>query len=226
MTTNHFDTPELDDAKRELVDRCRRLGPDGLSIGTSGNLSIRVGEWVAITPGSRAYSEIEVDNICVVALDGTKVDGDGVVSSEWPMHSIIYANTDAQAIVHTHTPEVVALSTTCLELPAIHYAIASLGGPVRVVKYSRFGSDELAKGVVDALESRTAAIIQNHGSVTYGANLTDAYNRALLLEWLSEVYRLALQYGEPRILSADELEDVTAEIVRRRNYGGFKAPED
>jgi L-fuculose-phosphate aldolase len=113
---------------------------------------------------------------------------------------------------------VIALSTTCDELPAIHYAIARLGGPVRVVPYTRFGSELLAQGARSALEGRSAAILQNHGAITYGPTLAEAYERAGLLEWLAGVYRRALHYGSPRLLTSDELNEVVAE-VRRRRYG-------
>ena len=134
------------------------------------------------------------------------------------MHLAVYAATSAAAVVHTHSPEVVALSSTCDELPAIHYAITSLGGPVRVAPYTRFGSAGLASAATMALNGRQAVILQNHGAVTYGGTLAEAYERALLLEWLARVYRLARSSGTPRILSAAELDEVTAESDRR-HYG-------
>src|SRR5215469_18193437 len=82
-----------------------------------------------------------------------------------------------------------ALSATCGELPAVHYAITSLGGPVRVAAYTRFGSAGLADAAVAALEGRQAAILQNHGAVCHGPTLAAAYDRAVLLEWLARVYR-------------------------------------
>jgi L-fuculose-phosphate aldolase len=218
-----FSVAACESARHQLVLHGRKMGPDHLSIGTSGNLSIRVGDVVAITPGSSSYDEMKVDDICVVGLDGTKISGKRNVSSEWPMHSLIYAKTDAKAIVHTHSPEVVALSATCSELPAIHYSIAKLGGHVRVVDYARFGSEQLAQNVVAALESRNTVILQNHGAVSYGSNIAQAYSRALVLEWLAGVYRLATQYGQPRILSERELDEVNAEVVRRQ-YGDSDAP--
>jgi len=120
--------------------------------------------------------------------------------------------------VHTHSPEVVALSASRPELPAIHYAITGLGGPVRVAPYVRFGSAGLAEAATKALDGRSAVILRNHGAVTYGRDLAQAYDRALLLEWLARTYRLALSYGEPATLSAAELDEVTAES-RRRRYG-------
>src|ERR1700722_12611626 len=102
--------------------------------------------------------------------------------------------------------------------PAVHFAIAGLGGPVRVAPYVRFGSDNLAAAAVGALNGRSAVILRNHGAVTYGRDLAQAYDRALLLEWLARTYRMALSYGNPATLSAAELDEVTAE-TRRRRYG-------
>jgi L-fuculose-phosphate aldolase len=213
------DERALDLARHELVAYGVRMLDDGLAVGTAGNLSVRVGDVIAISPSGILYREITPENVCVVSLDGEKLSGDANVSSEWPMHSGIYRSTDACAVVHTHSAEVVALSISRSELPAVHYVIAGLGGPVPVVDYVRFGSDGLADGAVSVMASRNAAILQNHGAVTRGATLQQAYERALLLEWLAKVYRLALAYGDPRILSAEELAEVEAE-VRRRRYGG------
>jgi L-fuculose-phosphate aldolase len=158
-------------------------------------------------------------DICLVTPDGTELDNGETPSSETPMHLAIYAaHRAAGAVVHTHSAEVIALSASRQELPAIHYAITGLGGPVRVAPYVRFGSAGLAAGAVEALDGRSAVILRNHGAVCYGRDLAQAYERALLLEWLARTYRLALAYGEPALLSAGELDEVTAES-RRRRYG-------
>jgi L-fuculose-phosphate aldolase len=89
---------------------------------------------------------------------------------------------------------------------------------VRVARYTRFGSEGLAAAAIEALGDRTAAILGNHGAISYGASLAEAYDRALLLEWLARVHRLACSRGEPRILTETELAEVAAEM-RRRRYG-------
>src|SRR5262249_35179726 len=137
---------------------------------------------------------------------------------ELRMHVPVYAATNAAAVVHTHSAEVIAVSATSAELPAVHYAITGLGGPVRVAAYTRFGSAGLAEAAVAALDGRRAAILQNHGAICYGRTLPEAYDPAVLLEWLARVYRLARAHGAPRILSQAELDEVAAE-ARRRNYG-------
>jgi L-fuculose-phosphate aldolase len=214
------DPGELVSARAQLVSYSARLLDDGLAVGSAGNMSVRAGDVIAITPSGMDYADLRPADICLVGPDGTQLDGPDAEtpSSETPMHLGIYAATGAAAVVHTHSPEVVALSASRPELPAIHYAITGLGGPVRVAPYARFGSAGLAAAAVEALDGRHAVILRNHGAVTYGRDLAQAYDRALLLEWLARTYRLALSYGEPAILSAAELDDVTAE-TRRRRYG-------
>jgi L-fuculose-phosphate aldolase len=209
---------QLGRAREQLVRYAGRLVADGLAVGAAGNLSVRVGDLIAITPSGIGYDELTSPDICVTTLTGDEVEAAETPSSELPMHLAVYAATDARAVVHTHSAEVVALSATCTELPAVHYAITGLGGPVRVASYVRFGSAGLADAAVAALAGRQAAILQNHGAICYGATLPAAYDRALLLEWLASVYRLARGYGDPRILSQAELDEVSAE-ARRRRYG-------
>ena len=220
------DSDGLDAARAQLVRYSARLLDDGLAVGSAGNMSVRIGDRVAITPSGISYTEMRSDDICLVGMDGAELQ-----SSETPF----LRDPDAPghlrgdqgpgrgrgrrgAVVHTHSPEVIALSAGRDELPAIHYAITGLGGPVRVAPYVRFGSAGLAASAVTALDGRSAVILRNHGAVTYGRDLAQAYDRALLLEWLARTYRLALSYGEPAILSAAELNEVTAES-RRRRYG-------
>jgi L-fuculose-phosphate aldolase len=209
---------ELQAAREQLVSYCARLIADGLAVGSAGNMSVRVGDLVAITPSGIRYGDLVPPDVCIVTMTGEEVAASETPSTELPMHLAVYASTNAAAVVHTHSAEVIALSATHDELPAIHYAIAALGGPVQVAEYTRFGSAGLADAAAKALAGRSAAILQNHGAICYGRTLTEAYDRALLLEWLAKVFRLACSYGKPRILTQAELDEVSAES-RRRRYG-------
>jgi len=206
-------------AQREgLVGYGRRMARDGLVDGMSGNLSVRAGDLIAITPSGAPYQEMAPADICLVRPgDGSTAAG-GRPSTETPMHLAVYQATDAEAIVHTHSPFVVALSAVLDELPAVHYAMAGLGGLVRVAPYARFGTQELADGAVAALADRTAVILRNHGALTYGASLGQAYDRARTLEWLASVYWHARLLGRPRTLTAAQLDEVR-EATRAIRYG-------
>ncbi len=207
-------------AAESLVRYGRRMNPDGLAVGPAGNLSVRLDDVVAITPSQIRYDEVTPEQICFVTMDGEPVGGEGRVSSETPMHLSVYRTTRAAAVVHTHSPRAVAASTVVEELPAIHYSILRAGGgpTIRVAPYERFGSDELAAVALEGLTDRTAVLLQNHGAITYGRDLADAYERAQLVEWLADVHLSARAVGTPRILTTEELDEVTAESARRR-YG-------
>jgi L-fuculose-phosphate aldolase len=204
--------------RESLVAYGRRMVRDDLVDGMSGNLSARAGDLVAITPSGVPYQDMAPADICMVRPgDGSTAAG-GRPSTETPMHLAVYRATDAAAIVHTHSPFVVALSTVLDELPAVHYAMAGLGGLVRVAPYARFGTQELADGAVAALAGRTAVILRNHGALAYGASLGQAYDRARTLEWLARVYWHARLAGSPRTLTVAQLDEVR-EVTRAIRYG-------
>jgi L-fuculose-phosphate aldolase len=205
--------------RRLVVQFAKRLRPDGLVVLTAGNISVRSDDLVAITPGSFDYDELTPGRICVVHLDGTVAEALLAPSSEVPMHLAVYrAVPDACAVVHTHAPFASALSTVVDELPALHYLIAELGGPVRVAPYATFGSEALAENVARALEGRTAALLGNHGTIAWGDTLEQAYSRTLLLEWLSALYLRSSLLGEPRLLAAEEIDRVAQKL------GSWRAP--
>ena len=131
-----------------------------------------------------------------------------------PFHQLIYAHTDAAAVVHTHSTAAAVASTLVDELPTIHYILAVMGGPIRVAPYATFGSQELADNVVAAIEGRSGVLLANHGAITYGPTIEVAYDRALYLEWVAEVWLRAhsLPGFIPHILGEAEMAEVYAKI--------------
>jgi L-fuculose-phosphate aldolase len=201
----------------------RRMAGDGLVVGTSGNLSIRVGDLVAVTPSGHAYETLTAELVGVHRLDGSAVEAELAPTSELPIHRLIYRHTDAGAVVHTHSTAATVVSTLVEELPAIHYILAVLGGPIRVAPYARFGSPELARNVLAAMEGRSGVLLANHGAVTYGPTIGAAYDRARYLEWVAEVWLRAQALAPaftPRILGAEEMAEVDARIGGAYGTGG------
>ena len=204
--------------REDLVAFARRMAGDDLAPGTSGNLSVRRQDMVAITPSGVSYERMGPADICLVrVMDGAPQPGLRP-STETPMHLAVYRATGAGAIVHTHSPFVVALSTVLDELPAVHYAMADLGGIVRVAPYTRFGTPQLAANAVAALAGRNAVILRNHGALACGPDLTRAYDRARTLEWLARVYWYARLAGTPQTLNEAALTEVS-DATRELRYG-------
>lgn len=206
------------DAWRQVVDTARRTVADGLVVGTSGNVSARVGDVVLVTPTGVPYDRLGPDDLCAVDLAGRPVAGALRPTSELPMHLAVYGATDARAVVHTHAVHATAVSTLVDELPAVHYMTAALGGPVRVAPYATYGSDELAGHMPAALRDRSGCLLANHGTLTYGATLDQAYDRTAQLEWMCRVWLVAASVPgrTPALLPPDELDRVAD---RLRGYG-------
>ncbi|MET8133182.1 class II aldolase/adducin family protein [Streptomyces sp. NPDC005251] len=202
----------------ELVATARRTVTDGLVVGTSGNLSVRVGDTVLVTPTGVPYDRLTHDDIVGVGLDGRQVIGSLRPTSELPMHLAVYRVTEARAVVHTHAAHATAVSVLVPELPLIHYMAADLGGPVRVAPYATYGTPELAENMLRALADRAACLLQNHGTMAYGASLDQAYDRTAQLEWMCRVWLLSSSVPglAPALLSRDQLDEAGE---RLRGYG-------
>jgi L-fuculose-phosphate aldolase len=193
----------------------RRMTADRLVVGTSGNLSIRAGDLVAVTPTGHAYETLTPELVGVHRLDGAAVEAKLAPTSELRFHQLIYQHTDAAAVVHTHSTAATVVSTVVEELPTIHYILAVMGGPIRVAPYARFGTQELADNVLAAIEDRAGVLLANHGAITYGPTIQAAYDRALYLEWVAEVWLRAHALAPaftPRILGEADMAEVYAKI--------------
>ncbi|MFG2261382.1 class II aldolase/adducin family protein [Streptomyces sp. NPDC048720] len=201
-----------------LVATARRTVADGLVVGTSGNVSARVGDVVLVTPSGVPYDRLTPADITGVDLDGRQVLGTLVPTSELPMHLAVYRSTDARAVVHTHAVHATAVSTLVTELPPIHYMTASLGGLVRVAPYAAYGTDELAGNMLAALAGRSGCLLRNHGTVTHGATLDQAYDRTAQLEWMCRLWLTASSVPglTPALLTEAHIAEAGA---RLKGYG-------
>jgi L-fuculose-phosphate aldolase len=211
----------LEGERQQVAEACRRLASEGLVVGTAGNVSARAGEAVAITPTGAMLGELRAEQVTLVDLDGRLVEGELEPTSELDLHLGVYRRYDAGAVVHTHSPMGTALSCVIDELPCVHYQMLLLGGDVRVAPYATFGTPELAASVLDALEERTAALMANHGAITYAGDTATAVELALLLEWACGVYWHAAAIGQPRALD----EDQRAAVVRAALERGYGEPK-
>ncbi|WP_327711761.1 class II aldolase/adducin family protein [Streptomyces sp. NBC_00464] len=193
-----------------VVAAARRTASDGLVVGTSGNVSARVGATVLVTPTGVPYDRLRPQDLVGVDLEGNQVLGELAPTSELPLHLAVYRNTGAAAVVHTHAVHATAVSTLVTEVPSVHYAAAMLGGPVRVAAYARYGTDELAENMLTALRDRTGCLLGNHGTVTYGATLDEAYDRTAQLEWLCRLWLAASSVPgrTPALLTPEQLSEV------------------
>jgi len=215
----------LEEEREAVAAASRKLAAAGLVAATSGNVSARHGDRVAVTPTGGILAELTGGDVAVVDLDGTLLDGPLAATSELDLHLRVYRDHDAGSVVHTHAPVATALSCVLEELPVVHYEMLLFGGPVRVAPYETFGTPELAAATSRALEGRTAALLANHGTVCHGPDLTAAMRATELLEWSANLYLRASALGEPRALDADDQRAVI-EAAIARSYGSTKPSEN
>jgi len=207
--------------RQQVAAGARLLAERGLVLGTSGNLSARRGDLVAVTPTGARLADLDPGQVSVVDREGRVVAGELEPTSELNLHLEVYGRFACGAVVHAHPPVATALSCVVDEVPCVHYEMLALGGAVPVASYETFGTSELAQTVADALEGRRAALMANHGAVVHAADVPAATDLALLLEWACTVYWRAAAIGAPRVLGDDRLAEVAA-VIDRRRYGATR----
>ena len=207
-----------DRAKRQsIIDACREMNRLGINQGTSGNISLRHGEGMLITPTSTPYDTMQADQIVFMKLDRAP-DAGQRPSSEWRFHrDILKARGEVNAVVHAHPPYSTVLAIMGKEIPPVHYMIACAGGDsIRCAPYATFGTEELSRHAVAALENRSACLLAHHGLIAVGASLAKAMWLAVEVETLARQYHGCLQIGTPPHLSKAEIENVR---TRMTGYG-------
>ena len=205
------------EARIELMQVYRAIERAGLSIGNAGNISIRLGEHMLISPTGADGATVTPDDFVLARFDGTALSA-GVPSSEWAIHGGIYAAGLGQAVIHAHPDACVALSCLRRPMPPFHYMVASFGGhEVPCAPYAPFGTQALADGVVDTLGARfNACLMANHGMVCHAPTLQQALARTVKLDMLARQYLLARQAGEVVELTPQEMDVV---LGRYADYG-------
>ena len=183
----------------------------------AGNLSLRLGEAMLITPSGVHPHSMCAEQMARVSAEG-RVDGPAVPSSEWRFHLDLYlARPEVGAVVHTHAPFATALACQRREIPSFHYTVARFGGDdVRCAGYATFGTAQLSQAILAAMEGRSACLMANHGALVVGRDLREAMDRASELEQLCQIYWHALQGGEPVLLDAEQMRQVHQ---RYQSYG-------
>jgi len=205
------------DLRSQLIETTLAMNASGINSGTSGNLSVRNGEGMLITPSGIRYGELRVDDIVFVDRNGDP-QGSKKPSSEWRFHHDIYRQReDAEAVLHAHPQHCTALACLHKPMPAFHYMVAVAGGKnIRCANYATFGTQALSDNVLAALTNRKACLMANHGLVCMDVDLKKVLALAIEIENLAKTYSQCLALGKPVILDDEEMARV---IEKFRNYG-------
>lgn len=208
------------DLRTEIVEAYQELDKLGMNKGSSGNVSARDGTNMLITPSGIPAMEMNPEQVCALSLeDDSGAYGDqSKPSSEWRFHSaILQSRPDINAVVHTHAPFSTILSILRKPIPAVHYMMAAFGTTeLKVADYHTYGTEELSKAVLSAMEGCAGCLMANHGMVVGGPSLYQAMWLADQFELLASQYYHSMLAGTPHVLTDEEIADTVASFA---DYG-------
>ncbi|WP_018872564.1 L-fuculose-phosphate aldolase [Thioalkalivibrio sp. ALJ16] len=209
--------PNENELREALITTALETNRRSLNQGTSGNVSVRLGDGMLITPSGVPYEALRPEDLVFVDADG-RWEASRRPSSEWHFHrAILQERPELAAVIHVHSVYASVVAIQGRDIPALHYMVAAAGGnSIRCAPYATFGTEELSRHALEALRGRTACLLANHGMIAAGANLERALWLAEEVELLARQYVLSLQIGGPRLLDDAEMERV---LEKFRDYG-------
>lgn len=199
------------DAAHEIVRCCRRLWQRGLIAGQDGNVSVRYHPGrLLVTPRGLLKSELTVEDIVEVDLEGRHVGGSRTASTELDLHLRVYRRRpDCGAVVHAHPPTATAFAVVGEGIPGnVLPEVAVLMGDVPLVPYATTGTPALGDAVEPSLESAHAVLLANHGAVTWGGTLAAARIRMETLEHAARILAAARRLGPITQLTPEQMTDL------------------
>ena len=213
----------LEKERQQVVDFGKKMSSEGLTSGTSGNISIynREEGLMAISPSGIGYFETKPEDVVIMNLQGEIVEGNRKPSSEWGLHTEMYkVKPDCRAVVHTHSMYCTVFASLNQPLRAVHYVIGDAGtATVPCAPYETFGTMELAKSAAQTIGESNAVLLANHGMLACGATIESAYGLAKGMEYCAELQYRCMCIGNPVILSDYEMDRV---MEKFKNYGQKK----
>ncbi len=210
--------------KKEIVKYSKLFSIESFSPIRSGNISIRSKlnnkEGFFISPSGKKNLDLTIKDIVFVSLNGD-IEKNKKPSSEWRFHLDLYNSTECNAVVHAHSKFAVICSCLFKKIPSFHYMIALTGRKnIKVANYALFGSKKLSSNILDAIKGSKSCLMSNHGQISLGSNLADAYELANEVELLCEYYYYCRLQKYPKILNNKEMEGVLNKIKSYKGKNG------
>ncbi len=194
--------------KKDLVEICHKLHSKGFVSATDGNVSVRINkDKIICTPTSLPKEKVQSKDLITLTLDGKQISGNRRPSTEIKMHLAIYRKReDVNAVVHAHPVYATAFASSklALDLPVLPEVILNLG-VVPVCEYSTPSTEEVVKSISPFIEKTNLLLLQNHGAVTYGQNLEEAYYLMEKLEHTAKIFSVACYFGGLNTLTRKQL---------------------
>ena len=198
--------------KKEMVEICRQMYQRGYLVATDGNVSVRLNEKrILITPTGVCKGFLSLKDLVTVDYGGKKLTRGPNPSSELLMHLFIHQRRkDVNAVVHAHPPFGTSFAVAGISLnEPILPEIAVFVGEVPLLAYATPSTSEVPDSLKDFVDKHQAFLLKNHGVVTLGKNLLQAYHRLERVEHLAKIYAQAKNLGKVEMLSSSDLEKLS-----------------
>lgn len=216
--------------RRQLARYARWMHRLGFAPGTAGNLSLRLPfgdrfneRRILATPTGCSKALLRPSDMVIVDLDGNFISGTRNVTSEIGMHLAVYrARPDVNAVVHAHPPISTGFASCglALDAPLCAEIIMTLG-KIPLAPYATTGTDEVAASLEPFLRDHDAILLANHGLVTYGKDLIDAFMKTEVCEHFAQVCLTARQLGCAKPLEPEALDKLA---LARASYRANARP--
>jgi len=197
--------------RREICEIGKKLYNKEFVAANDGNISVKINDnQIIVTPTGVSKGEMKPDSLVKMNLDGTVVEGESKPSSEVKMHLKVYQlNPNVNAVVHAHPPLATAFAVTRIPLgrPILSEAVVNLG-VVPVTDYALPGTDEVPRSIEPYVKDYNAVLLANHGLLTWGSDLTQAFFRMESVEHYCKIMIYSDQIGSPKEFNSDEVNDL------------------
>jgi len=211
----------LEDLKSIVCKYNKRLIEQGLVTMTSGNVSARDFEsgLAVVKPSGVDFEEMSLEDMVVVDLQGSRIEGRLKPSVDTATHLYIYRHMpQVGSVIHTHSNYATAFAALGRPIPCYLTAIADeFGGPIPVSDYAKIGGEEIGEEVVAKIGSSPAILMRSHGVFAVGKTVLEAFKAAVMVEDVAQTCHLALLLGRPEELPPEEI--ARAHKQYKENYG-------
>ncbi|UOQ49960.1 class II aldolase/adducin family protein [Gracilibacillus caseinilyticus] len=198
-------------SKKALCNYASKLVDAGLVVGAGGNLSVRDGDDMYISPSGFDLKEIQEDQWVKVSITTGEVEGKLKPSSEVLMHLECFRKRpDIKAVLHAHPSYSVGVASAETDIPSMFPDFPAMVKKVSYLDYMIPTTHILADAVADVITETDVVIMRNHGVLTVGKSLKEAYFFMQLTEEAAKVYAISCMVGTPRILTESECQDLRA----------------
>jgi len=198
----------IEEAGDSILEIGKRMYSHGLVVATDGNLSVRISEdRILVTPTGMNKGMLSRSDLVVTNLKGERIGGSREPTSEIKMHIRAYElRDDIQAVVHAHPPYATgfAVAGIALEECVLPEIIVSIGS-VPLAEYATPATEEMPRSIEEVVKHCDAFLLRNHGVMTVGRDLLEAYHKLEMVEHLAKITFIAMQLGGPRPLSVEDV---------------------